>query len=101
MAAQTRRMYIYAGLIALILVLLITAFIVLRRSTAEESYQTGSEVDFTVGEEMEQAEKQAAPTTELSEEEKQRRQMKEELEGLVNDKPEEVAQVLKSWLMEE
>jgi flagellar M-ring protein FliF len=99
-AAQARQTYIYAGLIALILILLFSAFFFLRRSSSQGVYDTGGQVDLTVGEEMGRAEKQIA-ATKLSEEEKERRQMKSELEELINDRPEEVAQVLKSWLMED
>ena len=98
MAAQAenrRQMYIYGGLIAFILLALIATFFILRRST-EEEYETGQQVDMMVGEE-----EPPSPEEELSEEEKERRRMKEEIEELVNDRPGEIAQLLKSWLEQE
>lgn len=96
-AAERREMYIYGGLIALILILLLTSLIILRRSQAEKEITPGQAMDMMVGEESEEE----LAATELSEEEKKRKEMKEDIEELINDRPEEVAQILKSWLLEE
>ncbi|HKL75958.1 MAG TPA: flagellar M-ring protein FliF C-terminal domain-containing protein, partial [Halanaerobiales bacterium] len=92
-AENRRRMYIYGGLIAFILLALIATFFILRKGTEEETYETGQTVDMMVGEEA-----TSSSEEELSEEEKERRKMKEDIEELVNDRPGEIAQLLKSWL---
>ena len=96
-AENRRQMYIYGGLIAFILLALIATFFILRRSQRDEEYETGQSVDMMVGE----GEEVKPPEEELSEEEKERRRMKEEIEELVNDRPGEIAQLLKSWLEQE
>ena len=95
-AENRRRMYIYGGLIAFILLALIATFFILRRGSEEEEYETGQTVDMMVEEEETPSQEK-----ELSEEEKERRRMKEEIEELVNDRPDEIAQLLKSWLEQE
>ncbi|MGM0411011.1 MAG: flagellar basal-body MS-ring/collar protein FliF [Bacillota bacterium] len=98
-AAENRRqMYIYAGLIIFILLTLVILFFVLRRN--EEEYEPGETVDMMVEDEMQKA-KSESSATELSEEEKERIAMKEDIEEIVNNRPEEVAQLLKSWLEED
>jgi len=101
-AADKRKMYIYAGLIAFILILLLIIFIVVRRSTISETvdYPNGQRVDMIVGDE--ETEKEIAISSEeLSPEEKKRRKMKDELKELVGDQPKEIADILKGWLTEE
>ena len=98
-AESTRKMYIYGALIAFILLMLTTLFFVLNRSS-EDEYEAGEAIDMMVSDEMKNAEGETA-AAELSEEEKERKKMKEDIEQLVNDKPEEVAQLLKGWLQDE
>lgn len=94
---QNRRTYIYGGLIALISLLIFITILVVRRRR-EPEYAPGQRLDVEVGEE--EAEEISA-TEELSEKEKRRQEMRERLEELVYEEPEGVAEILKSWLMEE
>lgn len=97
--AERTRMYIYAGLIALISIILLLLFLVFRRSKrpAGEELVPGKAIDFMVGDE---AEDELAATV-LTEEDKKRQQLKEEIAEMISERPEEVAQLLKSWLMDE
>ncbi|ACL70438.1 flagellar basal-body MS-ring/collar protein FliF [Halothermothrix orenii] len=95
--AQKTRMYIYGGLIVLILIILSILLLSFKRSKESEEDMVGKAIDYMVGEEAE--EEMAA--TELTEEEKKRQKMKTEIAELVNEKPDEVAQILKSWLLED
>lgn len=96
-ARETRKNYIYGGLIALISLLLFISIIFFRRNR-EEEYTPGQRMDVEVGDE---ASAEISATEELTEEEKMRKEMREKLEEMVYEEPEGVAEILKSWLMEE
>ncbi len=95
-AAQKRMTYIYGGLIVLTLLVIIISLNIFRKKK-ETKYIPGEEIDYEVGQKVEEVEEKE----ELSEEEKQRRKMRIELEDVVTRKPEEVARLLKNWLIEE
>ena len=88
--------------IAIIIGILIIAIVfILRRqrgtSSSEEAEEEVSNIDYTVSD----AEEEMAPTQDLSEEEKERKRILGELRGLVHDQPEEIAELIRSWLVEE
>lgn len=96
-AERTRTLIIYgvAGLIGLILL-----WLVFRRTRNAPIAQTkGSNINTIIGDAMEEM----APTIthELTPEEKARKQMRQELSDLVSKRPEDVAQLLKTWLMDD
>ena len=65
--------------------------------------EPGDQLDVTLEEELrevEEAEEEIA-AAELTEEQKRRKQMKKQLESLVYENPEGVADILKSWLTQE
>ena len=101
-SAERNRMYIYGGLILLIIIILSVFIFFIRRamssSEAVQTVQRGQMVDYQAGE-AEETKDYSKPT--LSEEEKQKKQLTEELEDIVADQPEDVAKLLKNWLMED
>jgi len=101
-SAERNRMYIYGGLILLIIIILSVIIFFIRRamssSQAVQTVQRGQMVDYQAGE-VEENEDLSKPT--LTEEEKQKKQLTEELEDIVADQPEDVAKLLKNWLMED
>jgi len=100
---EKRRLYIYSGLIAFIFIILLIMFIILRKSMApaEEEVIPGRAVDYLVGEEEDEEEDEIDISTSLSEEEKRRQKLRKTIADIITDRPEEVAQLLKSWLLEE
>lgn len=100
-AARRRQFLIYSGLIVGILLLaLLTVFLLRRRGRQEKrAVPEGARVDMMVEEEEE--EEIELPDEELSEDEKKVRKMREELHEMAEDQPEEMAELIKSWLMEE
>lgn len=98
-AAQRTRMLIYAGLIGFILIVLLITFFVFRRSDKEEEeVSTQNAIDYMVDEDLEE---QIAASAELTSEQKKRKQIREQLASLINEKPEEVTEMIKSWLVDE
>ncbi len=99
--AERQRQLLYAGLIAGIIILtLITIFILRRRAKKEEDVALqGSQVDTTVGDSED--DDIELPAHELSDEEKKIRKMKSELDEMVDEQPEEMAELLKSWLLDD
>ena len=98
-STEKNRMYIYGGLIILIIIILtVIVFMIKRSLTSSKTIQRGQMIDYQAGfnEETDGFEK---PT--LSDEEKQKKQLTEELEDIVADQPEDVAKLLKNWLMED
>ncbi|MFW5999114.1 MAG: flagellar basal-body MS-ring/collar protein FliF [Halanaerobiaceae bacterium] len=95
--AQMRKNYLYGGLIAFVALVLAGTILFLSRRSSGEEEERGREVDMVV--EGEQAEETTGPA--LSEEEKKRMELKEKLQKQISEQPEEVAQLVKSWLMEE
>ncbi len=98
-ASNQRRTYIYGGLIILLVIILFVTLLILRRSGEPQQAPAGGNVDYRVGEEEELPEEEFKNG--LTEEEKRRQKMKTELESLVTERPKEVAQLLKGWLLEE
>lgn len=99
--AERQRQFLYAGLIAGIIILtLIIIFILSRRTKKEEDMALqGSQVDMTVGDSEE--DDIELPAHELSDEQKKIRKMKSELDEMVDEQPEEIAELLKSWLLDD
>jgi flagellar M-ring protein FliF len=99
-AAVKRKTYIYAGLIALVLIFLMILFFIFRRLPSrieDKEIKSGNVLDYMVNEE----EFEEVAVSKLSTEEKKRQKYKKEITKLVSDKPEEISQILKSWLMED
>ncbi|MFN2363381.1 MAG: flagellar M-ring protein FliF C-terminal domain-containing protein, partial [Halarsenatibacteraceae bacterium] len=99
--AERQRQLIYIGLIVGIIILtLITIFILNRKAKKKEEVAVqGRQVDMTVGDSEE--EDIELPAHELSDEQKKIRKMKSELDEMVDEQPEEIAELLKSWLLED
>ncbi len=100
--ARRRQLMIYSGLIVgILLITLITIFILKRRSDQQEEMAVpeGARVDMMVEEEEE--EEVELPEEELSEEEKKARKMREELQDMAEDQPDEMADLIKSWMQED
>jgi len=97
--AERNRMYLYSGLIVFVLLILVIFTISLRRSgkTTSEDIIPGKAVDFIVGDE----EEDSLFAEELTEEEKQRKQLRDAIAKTVSEQPEEVAQLLKNWLLDD
>ncbi|NLM96260.1 MAG: flagellar M-ring protein FliF [Halanaerobiaceae bacterium] len=97
--AERTRMYLYSGLIIFVLLTLVILTISLKRSvqTASEEIIPGKAVDFIIGDE----EEMSSITEELTEEERQRIQLRDAIAKAVSEQPAEVAQLLKSWLLDE
>lgn len=101
--AEKSKRYTYAGLIGFIFIILLVLFMVLRRSgqpVSEEEVVPGKAIDYVVDEDLEAQEEMAA-TEGLTEEEKKRQELRKAVAKTVSEQPEEVAQLLKSWLMED
>jgi flagellar M-ring protein FliF len=93
-AAQQQRFYlIIAGIVAL-LGLIIFLY---RKTKSTNQSQVPQGVDYSVDD----AESEQAATSELSEEEQAKREMQEELRQLAQDQPEEIAELLRSWMAED
>ncbi|MFP4016978.1 MAG: flagellar basal-body MS-ring/collar protein FliF [Halanaerobiales bacterium] len=99
-AAGRNRTYIYAGLILFVFILFLILFRVMKRSveTVSEDVVPGKAIDFMVDDDLDE---EVAATRGLTEEEKQKKKLRESVAKAVSDQPEEVAQLLKSWLMED
>ena len=95
LAAQRRqRTYlIVAGIIAVLALL----FYLYRRSQST-SEEAAKEMDYTVDDTTEGEE---AATSELSEEEQAKRELRQELQKLAQEQPEEIAELVRSWMSEE
>jgi flagellar M-ring protein FliF len=99
-SARRTQTYIYAGLIGLIFIILFSVFMVLRKTTEPvgEDIVPGKAVDYLVEDEIE---KEVAVTAAVSEQDLRRQKLRETIADIVTEKPEEVAQLLKSWLLDE
>lgn len=100
-AARRRQFMVYSGLIVGVLFLTVLTIFLLRRRLQQEEQMAvpeGATVDMMIEEEEEEVE---LPEEELSEEEKKARKMREELSEMADDQPEEMAELIKSWLSEE
>ncbi|AZR73881.1 flagellar M-ring protein FliF [Anoxybacter fermentans] len=95
-ASETRQMVIYgvAGLIGFIVL-----WIIIRRTRKNAAQQSGR-VNVLIGDEAEK-EMAATLTHELTPEEKARQEIRKEIADLISKRPEDVAQLLKTWLMED
>lgn len=101
-SAEQRR-WIIIGIITILV--LIIGFLILRRlrsgsGRAGDGGQGAEELDVVVDDQG-QTETAATEEKELSPEERKRKEMKEEISDLVEQQPEEVARLLKTWLAEE
>ncbi len=99
--ARRRQLMIYSGLIIAVLLITITTIFVLRRRSQQQEEMAvpeGARVDMMVEEEEEEVE---LPEEELSEEEKKIKKMREELREMAEDQPEEMADLIKSWMSED
>lgn len=94
-AAQRRDLYIYGGLILLVLIFTsgLIIFLYRRRSTQPEK---GTNIDLQVGEDEEEE-----SIFELNDEQKKKAKMKKELENMVHQDPESAAKLIRSWLVDE
>lgn len=94
--AETRQLMIYgaAGLVGLIFL-----WAIFRRTRKKSFNRATQRVNVVIG----NPEEEIAATVhqELSPEEKARREMRKELADLITNKPEDVAELLKTWLMED
>ncbi|MFP4661048.1 MAG: flagellar basal-body MS-ring/collar protein FliF [Halanaerobiales bacterium] len=99
-AAGQNRTYIYAGLILFVFVLFLILFRMMKRSieTVSEEVVPGKAIDYMVDEDLEE---EVAASRGLTKEEKERKKLRENVAKAVSDQPEEVAQLLKSWLLED
>ncbi len=83
--------WVYVILAGLTVLLAATALILRRRRAAES---TGETIDYAVGD--------AEPAEEpLSQEEEERQALRQQVNSLAQDKPEDFAQVVKTWLTDE
>lgn len=96
-AREKRRQWVYYGVAALILLGILIISILLTKKLRDQR----SVVDQLAGPHLTVEEALAAQDTELSEEEKERARIIEQLQRQVRQHPDQVAQVLKAWLAEE
>ena len=95
-AAESRqRLYLIIAGLAILLGLII--FIYRRNKSTSTSPQAGEGLDYTVDD----AETEQAATNELSEEEQAKREMQQELRQLAKEQPEEIAELIRSWMAED
>src|SRR6056297_1285194 len=100
-SSQRTRMYIYGGLILLIIIILTGIIFMVKRSySSSTSVSRGQMVDYQSGADYEEETSSVNKPT-LSEEEKRKKQLTQELEDVVSDQPEDVAKLLKNWLLED
>ncbi|NLV16988.1 MAG: flagellar M-ring protein FliF [Syntrophomonadaceae bacterium] len=86
----------YVWLIAVILLGLVLAFVVWKMLAGRKEENSG--FDKLVNDEIDY---QAISEMEISEEEKERRRMREEVEKLIDSNPEDMANLMRTWLLEE
>jgi len=98
--AQRQRMLIYAGLIAFIFIILFTLSLVLFRRRRVEEEMPEHVLDLLVDDTLDE-EIAVGLETELTDEQKKRREILKQLTELINEQPEEVTQIIKSWLLDE
>ncbi len=98
--AGRNRTYLYAGLIIFVFILFFILFRMMKGSMepVSEDVIPGKAIDYMVDEDLED---EVAATKGLSKEEKERKRLRESVAKTVSDKPEDVAQLLKSWLQED
>lgn len=98
-AARRQQMYMYLGgilVLALILFYIVRRIVRLSQEEEEEEAEMIPEIQAMLDEEED-----TRPEEELSPEEKEWRRIKKEVESLINERPEEAANLLKAWLVEE
>ncbi|MFO7819977.1 MAG: flagellar basal-body MS-ring/collar protein FliF [Halanaerobacter sp.] len=93
-AQRRQRMYLIAAGIIAALALLFYLY----RKNQSTSEEAAEEIDYTVDDTNESEE---AATSELSEEEQAKRELRQELQKLAEDQPEEIAELVRSWMSEE
>ena len=95
LAAQNQqRLYLIIGAIVAALAL---GYFLYRRSKSGAEQEAAEEIDYTVDD----SGSEQAATTELSEEEQAKREMRQELQKLAEEQPEEIAELVRSWISEE
>ena len=95
-AEEDRRRRLFMAIGALIVVILIIVFILFRRGRRDEQVEAGEEIDYVV----EEAEQEFSVGDQLSEDEKERQKLVRELRNLTTDQPEEISELIKSWMEE-
>ncbi|MFW6267054.1 MAG: flagellar basal-body MS-ring/collar protein FliF [Halanaerobium sp.] len=93
-AAERRQMYIYGGLILLVLILTSALIIYLYRK--KPAADRGSKVDVSVEEDEEEID-----LFEPDADQKKRARVKKELENMIHSDPENAAKLIRSWLVDE
>jgi|AntRauTorckE6833_2_1112554.scaffolds.fasta_scaffold00308_7 flagellar M-ring protein FliF len=100
-SSEKTRMYIYGGLILLIIIILTAIIFMIKRSySSSPSVPRGQMVDYQSESDYEEETQEIGRPT-LSDEEKRKKQLTQELEDVVSDQPEDVAKLLKNWLLED
>ncbi|HHU92557.1 MAG TPA: flagellar M-ring protein FliF [Halanaerobiaceae bacterium] len=100
LAAQRQRLLIYAGLIAFIFIILLLLSLSVLRGRQREEEEREQVLDLLVDGELDE-EIAIGLESELSDEQKKRREILKQLTELINEQPEEVTQIIKSWLLDE
>ncbi len=95
-AKEQQLLWLIAAAIAGLILLLAVLFFRSRAGEEEEELEAGQEIDYVV----EEAEEEFAVGEELSEEKKERQQLIRQLQDLATDQPEELAELIKSWMEE-
>src|SRR6056297_2501288 len=93
-AAERRQMYIYGGLILLVLILTSALIIYLYRK--KPAAERGSKLDVSVEEDEEEID-----LFEPDADQKKRARVKNELENMIHSDPENAAKLIRSWLVDE
>ncbi|MFP4021446.1 MAG: flagellar basal-body MS-ring/collar protein FliF [Halanaerobium sp.] len=93
-AAERRQMYIYGGLILLVLILTSALIIYLYRK--KPAAERGSQVDLSVEEDEEEID-----LFEPDADQRKRAKVKNELENMIHSDPENAAKLIRSWLVDE
>lgn len=99
--AGKNRTYLYSGLIIFVFILFIILFRMMKGSMepVSEDVIPGKAIDYMVDESLE--DEVVASKGLLTKEEKQRKKLRETVAKTVSEKPEDVARLLKSWLLED
>jgi len=95
---ERNRMFLHLGLTALIAIIILIIIFLIRRSRRNtvKEMTPGKALNYIVGKETDEL-----AATEFTKEDRKRQKQKEEIGDIISEKPEEVAHLLKSWLMED
>ncbi|WP_027338687.1 flagellar basal-body MS-ring/collar protein FliF [Halonatronum saccharophilum] len=98
LADQARRRNILIAAVAIVALGILILLIILYKGRAtDKEVQTGQNIDYIIDE----AEDEFAAINGLSEEESQRQKLQNNLRKIIEDQPEEIAGLVKSWLAED